>query len=624
MSYDFREKTYWNACPVKNYGSIIYLLPKGNTGLLQGPFISQIGLKHFEVDGKVVNTKDDATFYRHFDYSPGSLKTQFKNYICPFIKFDEQLTASGQDSYLLKYTFYNTAFEDKELDLVFDFFSDRKLENIEKGDTFTRLNYDLNKNTEKPGQGICDFSYLFEWYIEDKDFTVSIEYPESKTELFRDTQIIGDKETVISEGSEVIHKVKISAGEKYEFDIKIDFSSNNKKYEPGYVEKEWEKFVDKLPKPDFKNKDEEFVFYKCWHILFSNEVHRNGVDWCIAGLRFPSIWVWDTSPFIADAYMTFKPEMVQGMILDQLKSIKKTGMMPLHAILGYMDSEERADDITQIPLVAKAAWDVFNISKDKEFARKCYEGFNFNYQWFENRRKPNADVPLWGIDDKRAPYFYGPESGMDDSPIYDNGPVYSVGINSAKFAFERAMAGFAEVLDKKEQSLKWKERQEATRSYMLRNMWDESSGFCYPLTYELEKVDIKTSDIYPALYVGLLDGDKVREIEKVLREEFFTVCGLTSVSKKESCFNPEIYARGSVWPFMNYMAHKGLVRAGCIDFADAILVNIVETLNNFPGVFECFDPESYQLARVKDGPVCTAHMSFCAAGVICMLLESEK
>ena len=118
----------------------------------------------------------------------------------------------------------------------------------------------------------------------------------------------------------------------------------------------------KVPKPRLEDEWEKFAFYKSWHILFSNEVHRRGVDWCIAGLRFPSIWVWDTSPFVADAYMNFMPEFVQGMILDQLKSLKTSGMMPLHAILGYIEPEQQADDITQIPLVAKAAWDVFQVS----------------------------------------------------------------------------------------------------------------------------------------------------------------------------------------------------------------------------------------------------------------------
>ncbi|AQQ71683.1 alpha-glucosidase [Limihaloglobus sulfuriphilus] len=621
MSYDFKEKTYWNACPVKNYGSILYLLPKQNTGLLKGPFLDEIGLKHFEVDGKVVKTKDDATMYRQFDYSPGRMHTEFKNFICPFISFEEELTAAGGESYRLRYTLRNRAHEDKEVTLAFNFLSDRKLEKVEKDSRSTRLFYDLNKKDVKPGQGISDFSYLFEWYIENKDFQISIEYPQSETSLLSNKQILAEQEVVVSQGSRVLHKAMIKSGQTYVFDVKLNLSASLETYKPGYVGKEWSDFVEKLPVPEFKNEQEKFVYYKSWHVLFSNEVHRRGVDWVIAGLRFPSIWVWDTSPFVADAYMSFDPGLVQGMILDQLKSIKTSGMMPLHAILGYMQPEQQKDDITQIPLVAKAAWDVFKISKDLVFAKKCYESFSFNYQWFESSRKPNDNVPLWGIDDKRAPYFYGPESGMDDCPIYDNGPVYSVGINSAKFSFEGAMAAFASVLGQEDQAKDWQEKQKTTRKFMLENMWHEKDSFCYPLTYELKKVDIKTSDIYPALYVGVLDSDKIKKVARVLESEFLTRCGMTSVSMKEECFNPDVYARGSVWPFMNYMVHKGLTSAGCRELADKVLDAVIKTLVDFPGVFECFNPVEYKLGRVKDGPVCTAHMSFCAAGVICMLLE---
>ena len=66
------------------------------------------------------------------------------------------------------------------------------------------------------------------------------------------------------------------------------------------------------------------------------------------------------------------------------------------------------------------------------------------------------------------------------------------------------MAGLAHHLGRYDEQAVWQERQNATRAFMLEHMWDDAEGFCYPVRYGLERVNLKTSDIYPGMYVGVV------------------------------------------------------------------------------------------------------------------------
>ena len=75
---------------------------------------------------------------------------------------------------------------------------------------------------------------------------------------------------------------------------------------------------------------------------------------------------------------------------------------------------------------------------------------------------------------------------------------------------------------------------------------------------------------------GLFDAEHIRKIATVLEREFLTIYGMSTVSHREDCYNPEVYARGAVWPFMNYMVYKGLVQGGCNELAEKVMQGVVK------------------------------------------------
>ncbi len=617
------EKGYWNSSPVKNYESVFYLMPKGNLPLFNGPFIKEFGLRNFTVDGKVVQVPHDESLRKFFMHSPGHISAKFENFVCPFMSFDMECVAVGGDAFVVRYKLNNRAYEDKEVTLLMNMLTDRKCESIDVSANDARVVFDLNKKLVKPGEGTVDFSSLREWYIEAEKLDLFVDFDSCQVHKVCEIISRDGVNKVVSDGFEFEKKLTVPAGQSMVFEISLAFTRKTNRKDNDVTE-HWNRFVEKLPVPDFENDEQCLAYYKSWYILFFNEVRRKGIHWCLTGLGFPSVWVWDTSPFIANAYLHIDPLFVQGLVSAQLDSLKETGMMPLHVLMGFLDRRERKDEITQIPLVADTAWKVFEKTKDLVFAQKAYHELERNYDWYERSRKPAANIPLWGIDDKRAPYHYGPESGMDNCPIYKDGPAYSVAINSAKVSFEIAMSNFANALGWEDISRQWSRRCNDTRNFMLENMWDERDGYCYAISYSLDKIRIKTSDIYPAFLLDVLTESQAVRAAEVLKDEFLTEYGLTSVSMKEECYDPSLYALGSVWPFMNYMAYKGLVDYGCFDVAKSILEGVVKAVNDFPGVFECYNPAEKTLGRLKDGPICIPHMSFCAAGIVSMVLTNTK
>jgi hypothetical protein len=612
----------WDGCPVANYGSIFYLRPKGNTSWLNGVFLEEVGLIHFEVDGAAVDTLKDDTHKGCFHHEPGRTWVHFDNFVRPFISLDEEIIATGGHSLALRYTFHNIAPENKEVTAFFRLTSDRAACRTSLADGRVELEFPVREKGGK-GLGVTDFSNLRLWFIEAETQQLHVQFPAGIIEPFELTRRTTHGEIAVKHGAEARCPCLVPANGSASLTILLNYGSAQDlpREIANHAAVAWDKFTRDIERPAFRNEEEKRIFFSCWEVLFGNEVTMRNVHWLFASFIHPTVFVWDTSPFSVNAYLHKSPALAQVFTVAQLESIKTSGMMPLHNIEGLTRREEQPDEITQIPLVADSIWKIFQVTRDLDYARLAYTKMKPNYDWFERKRKPVADVPLWGIDDRRAPYFYGPESGMDNVAVFDDGPKYSVGINGAKFSFERAMEGLANALEMPEESAEWGRRKAATRQYMIDHMWDAETGYAYALYYDLSKKMMKTCDLFAGLYVDVFPREIVRQLMATLEREFMTEYGLTSASRLEPTFDPDNMARGPVWIFMNYCVYHAARLHDQHALADRILAGTLRLMKEFPGVYESINPTTRALARTKVGPICYPRMSFCAAGVVNMLYE---
>jgi hypothetical protein len=618
-----QERTYWTAAPLKNPWSSIHLIPCGNTARFNGIFLREIGLLSYSCDGATMSPPHDETLRAIFDCAPGRVATHFRNFVRPYLSLGMEAYATGGDSFRLRYSIHNHSREPREVRVRLGATSDRPAAKVETAGSATTWTFDLGDKATQPGAGFYDFSELREFYLANRFIPVTVRFPQEPEVTRRSRFAEGKPPVVEAEVAEVELTRAIPAGDVWHLDILlgIDTGERGETQLAARHETEWAAYEASLPSVQLASKAEAIAWQKSWTVLYFNEVRRRGMRWVLTGLNFPSMWVWDTSPFIVDAMLTCDPAFAQHLVCEQLRSMKTSGMIPLHAIEGIVHPEEVPNELTQTPTIAASALAVFRATGDKDFAAHVVNVLRRNYEWFEKYRRPVADIPLWGIHDRRAPYYYGPESGLDNCPIFRGGPAFCLTINGAKLAFERSMAELEAAIGNAEEAAKYAEAARSTQTFIHENMWDAEASYAFAMRYDRSLVRMKTADVFPAMYFGVFSDEQIAAMAKVLREEFLNEYGLFTVSKNEECFDPSDYSCGAVWPFLNRFAYRGLVRAGQKELAANLLDATIHSVTAFPGLFECFNPVERTLARVKDGPISFPYMSFTAGAIVGMLLD---
>lgn len=610
------EKVTWDCAIVKNHHSAIMMSAWSNGSFVKGPFIGKLGLTSIDFEGKSYDFPDNRYPFPMFHFEPGQIVSEYWNRFIGFLNIKQELVAVGEESFILRYVLHNNSHEEKSIGLKLRGQTDGVIPGGCRlnGNEFS---FDIIPRVNGPKL----FTYA-EFYMEENPFPIKIIFPSNgQSNRFHEITQTDQTYETKSEGAEWYGKIDIPANNTVVLETVISYGSNKavNQNARNAMLPEWQSYSEQIPPISFSSDDEQRAYYKAWSILYFNEVKRNNKQWVMTGTGFGSMWIWDTSPFIINAYLKFKPEWAKEMVRQQVASIRKDGFMPLHALTAEYIQEEPQNSITQIPLVPDSVMAVYQQSKDRAFLEWAYPLLVNHYNWFEKKRKPDTAIPLWIVDDYRKPYFSGAESGMDNSPIYQGQSLYAVAQNAAKFSFEQAMQRIADVINNTDEAGLWLSRKEDTQKAMETLMWSEADGFYFPLTLTKKQIKIKTSDVYPALYYDCFKADRIKRVIQCLQKEFITEYGLTTVSQKEKLYVSGNYFQGAVWPCMNYMAFRGLLRHGYKDLASLILDGTVKAATSFPSIYECYDAER-KTPGYYNGPV-LPFMSFCAASLVNMLLE---
>lgn len=158
---------------------------------------------------------------------------------------------------------------------------------------------------------------------------------------------------------------------------------------------------------------------RCAEVLRSNQIVSGGHRYTRPAPHvYEQQWLWD-SCFHAIAYRHFDAGMardeLRALMAHQVGAGADAGMIPHMA---YWDGTGEAlwghaerSIITQPPLIAVAAWLVYDSTGDDDFLRELYPGLLAYHDWFERRRDLNGD----GLVAIIHPW----ESGWDASPRWD-------------------------------------------------------------------------------------------------------------------------------------------------------------------------------------------------------------
>ncbi|MBI2176114.1 hypothetical protein HYU40_02050 [Candidatus Woesearchaeota archaeon] len=316
-------------------------------------------------------------------------------------------------------------------------------------------------------------------------------------------------------------------------------------------------------------------------------------------------WLWD-SCFHSIVLRHFDTAAAEAEIKSLVASQCKNGMIPHESkfnILGKM--LPITSRITQPAFIARAALEVYEKSRNKQFLANIFPRLQQYHNWLEKQREVNGVLKVVDCN----------ESGEDNSLPWDDEyavpvhktylrwfPTYvpffpqlaalrSVTATSVYADALECMSEIARVLGEGRLRSGYGSKRKAVIAAMAK-VFRQEDGLYYSLTHSNKPIRYKTHSIFSPLFAAAMTKAEAKKLvnEHLLNEkEFWTSFLIPTVAANEPKFNPKGYWRGPTWVNINWMLHRGLLRYGFRAVADELLQKTIAVIRK-SGFREYYNP----------------------------------
>ncbi len=335
-------------------------------------------------------------------------------------------------------------------------------------------------------------------------------------------------------------------------------------------------------------------YYYAWYImragLISSRYFTTREAMTPSKVFYVGIWQWDAY-FHAIAYRHIDQVLAQNQFRIMLDHQRADGMIPdaVHdeGTITQMTYPVAAE-VTKPPLLAWAAWKLYEISGDREFIAEIYDKVAaWNEWWFTTN-----DIDGDGLAEYQHPY----SSGLDDSPLWDNGmPVTSPDLNTYLYLQMESLGRMARTLNLFDEAKNWERRAKDLLEKMVKILWDEDLGY-FAVKHQGLRVDVLTPFNLLPLMSGSLDPEMTARLAAHLQnpDEFWTQFPAPTVAKNDPKYSPQQMWRGPTWINSNYMLIEGLERSGYPELAQELRQRTFEMVAGLKDIYEYYNPETGQ------------------------------
>jgi putative isomerase len=340
--------------------------------------------------------------------------------------------------------------------------------------------------------------------------------------------------------------------------------------------------------------DDEYrrQYYYAWWImragLISTRFYTTREAMTPSMIHYVGVWQWDAY-FHALAYRHVEKHLAHDQIRIVLDHQREDGMIPdaVHdeGTVTRLDFPVVAD-VTKPPLLAWAAYKLYEQDGDREFLDEIYEPIvRCNNWWFEKN-----DIDGNGLCEYQHPF----SSGLDDSPLWDEGmPVESPDLNTYLYLQQEALAKIADVIGNEHDAKMWRERADAMARRLIDLAWDKESGFFWARRNG-STVNVRTPfNLFP-LITGQMPPEICERLVAHLTDErqFWSRYPVPTVAMDDPKYDPVEMWRGPTWVNVNYLLIEGLQRSGYPELARELRWRTLDLICCRNDIYEYYHPVS--------------------------------
>lgn len=287
------------------------------------------------------------------------------------------------------------------------------------------------------------------------------------------------------------------------------------------------------------------------------------------------LFCWD-SYFASYMLAAENKELAYAMATEITAEMTPEGFVPNFGAARNYSSRDRS----QPPVGSMMVREIYRKYREKWFPALLYDKLlKWNRWWPENRQYDG--LLCWGSNPYAPGLSEKPvgvnkllgaalESGLDNSPMYDNMPFDTVrhimlladaGLTSLYIADCEALADLAQLLGRKKDVQELKKRAAFFRQNMEK-LWDEQSGLYLNMRLDSGTFSRRLSPTHFYPLIAHIPDQK--RAERMISEhfynsnEFWGTYVLPSVSRNDPAFHDNNYWRGRIWAPMNFLVYLGL------------------------------------------------------------------
>ena len=247
-------------------------------------------------------------------------------------------------------------------------------------------------------------------------------------------------------------------------------------------------------------------------------------------------------------------------------------------------------DRSQPPVGSTMLLETYRIHREKWLVEEMYDGLLRWNQWFAEHRMNASGALCWGSE--AIPVLYGNrwesdgvharfaaalESGLDNSPMYDDVPfngetnrleLEDVGLTGLYILDCRSLMELARLIGREADLPELRRRMDAARAG-LETLWDEENGFYYNRRTDTGEFSRRIS---PTNFYALFSPDVSPARQRRMADEhyfnpkeFYGNWMLPSIARNDPAYPDQDYWRGRVWAPMNFLVYLALMRTDLDD-----------------------------------------------------------